>query len=189
MTLRPSRRRFKARPLARSLSLHFPHAASLIALCAIFQTEDIHDAYSHGCNGIGLPFWIERRGAIWPSPPLSPLPTLCGPTGGLGAVGTCARRSAAIRGRTTISPDPGYTTVQTRAARPWALLSFGGTMSVRSSGRRMASGSSRAAMTDTRFGRGLDPWPVLSLSGMLTGHSECSVQRARQTGLIHANGG
>jgi hypothetical protein len=49
------------------------------------HTEDIHDAYSHGCNGIGLSIWIERRGPIWPpplsSPPLRRRSALCRPTG------------------------------------------------------------------------------------------------------------
>jgi hypothetical protein len=32
----------------------------------------------------------------------------------------------------------------------------------------MVNGSCRAVMTDMRFGRGLDHWPVLSLSGTPT---------------------
>jgi hypothetical protein len=94
----------------------------------------------------------------------SALVTLPAASRGHGVDGTCVARSAAIPVRPIIWRDPGPITDPTPVVRTSAPLWSGATTSERSSGRKMASGSSRAAMTAMPFGpvRGRCPAPSRS---------------------------
>ena len=87
-----------------------------------------------------------------------------------GAAGICARRSALIRAPNITSRARGLTMARMLAVHPSERSSFGLITSARSSARRMAIGSYRAATTATPFGRARDRWQVRS-------HSETPTQR------------
>ena len=85
-----------------------------------------------------------------------------------GAGGSCARRSAAIPVRNSISRDPGRDTAVMQAALRSARSSCGVTTSARSWATRTASGSSRAATTDMPCAHDRAHWPAPSRSETLT---------------------
>ena len=71
---------------------------------------------------------------------------------------------------------------QMPAAQPLVRSLSGVTTLARSSAIRMVNGSCRAAMTVMPFGRGLDHWPVPSLSGTRTARSKRSSQYHQRAG-------
>jgi hypothetical protein len=87
---------------------------------------------------------------------------------GLGAGGTCARKSAATRVRRIISPGLGRAMDQMPVGHQSGPSSSGVTTLGRSWAKRTVSGSCRAATTVTLYGHGHVHWSVRSLLDKLT---------------------
>ena len=80
-------RRWNLIPLVKTRRPGFliiPHTTGgfLIAQCDLLSVRNIHDAYSHGCNGSALFDRIERTGSVAPSP-CRRSSSLCGSTRGM----------------------------------------------------------------------------------------------------------
>jgi len=113
--------------------------------------RNIHDAYSHGCNGSTLFDRIERGSSVALSPPRWSS-SLCRSAGRLVRMVHAPAGGQRPRSTPTISRDHGRTTDQTQAVPPLVPSSFGVTTLARSSATKTVSGSCRAVMMAMPFG-------------------------------------